>query len=512
MSGTISQPKVDLSIIPAAQLASVQNQKVLIVGQMLSGGTATGGDLIQDHPNDGTEDALFGQRSHIAGLVREFKKLNKLSRLDILPLDDGGGATQGTAVVTVTGTASADGEIVLTIGSDKNHKKTISITDGDTPTVIGDAIVTAFDADADAPMTQANVTGVVTFTAENGGTLSDEWDIRSSGSVSGVTIALTGWTGGATDPTLTGILSVIANFRYQTILWPSVYALTEVQTELDARFNTTNDVKDGVAIQFQRGTLATLKAAVLTLNSQSLVIVGNKTVSKTLHKGSAIVEMPDVQAAQFSAIRALRLTEDAPLTQFLTTVAPKDQFGGIHVGSLPYHNTVMTNLNVPNGEDFFFTTDLTEMTDNGVSVIGPNRAFNGVIMGEIVTTYLTDTAANPDTSYKFLNTVDTSSLIREFYFENYKRRYAQSRLTSGDLVAGADIQNEPSIRAFSKLLYSELADELLVQKGLAAQKDYNDNLIIVLNIAAGTATITMAPLLVSQLRAIIGTIQINFGT
>lgn len=512
MGGSISLPEVTLSIIPAAQLAKVQEQKVLFVGQMVAAGSATAGELIQDHPDDGTEDALFGQTSHLAGLVREFKKLNKRSRLDILPLDDDGSAVKATAIAAVTGTATEDGEIELTIGSDKNHKQTITITSADTATDVGDAIAAAFDADSDLPTTQANVTGTVTFTAENGGTLADEWDIVLSGSVAGIAIALTGWTGGATDPTLTGILSVIANIRYQSILWPSVYALSEVQTELDARFNTANDIKDGVACQFKRGTLATLKAYVAALNSQSLVIVGNKTVSKTLHKGSATVEMPDIQCAQFIAIRALRLTEGAPLSPFVSTVAPSDQFGGIHIGSLPYFNTGMPNLPIANAEDFFTSPDLSEMTDNAVSIIGPNRSYSGVVMGEIVTTYLEDTAGNPDTSYKYLNTVDTASLIREYYFENYKRRYAQSRLTSGDLVPGLDVQNEASIRAFSKRLYAELADEALTQKGLAALKDYDTNLSIVINIATGTATINQAPLLVTQLRAIIGTIQINFGT
>lgn len=512
MGGSISLPETTLSIIPAAQLASVQEHKVLIVGQMLAAGTATAGALIQDHPNDGIEDALFGQTSHIAGLVREFKKLNKISRLDILPLDDDGSAVKATAIAAVTGTATEDGEIVLTIGSDKNHKKTISITSGDSATDVGDAIVAAFDADSDLPTSQANVTGTVTFTAENGGTLADEWDIVLSGAVAGVTVALTGWTGGATDPTLTGILSVIANIRYQTILWPSVYALSEVETELNTRFNTANDVKDGVAFQFKRGTLATLKTYVATLNSQSLVVVGNKTVSKTLHKGSATIEMPDIQCAQFAAERALRLTNGASLSQFVSTVAPSDQYGGIHIGSLPYFNTGMPNLPVANAEDFFSSTSLSEMTDNGVSIVGPNRAYSGVVMGEIVTTYLKDTAGNSDTSYKYLNTIDTASLIREYYFENYKSRYAQSRLTTGDLIPGMDVQNEASIRAFSNRLYAELSDEALTAKGLTAQKDYDTNLIIVIDIAAGTATITMAPLLVTQLRAIIGTIQINFGS
>jgi phage tail sheath gpL-like len=506
----IKEPSVTLSIIAAAQLAGVQEQKVLIVGQMLAAGTATSGELIQDHPNDGSEDTLFGRASHMAGMVREYKKLNKISQLDLIPLDDAAG-TNATAVATITGPATEAGSLIFSVGSEKNHKYTIAVADADTATDIGDALEAAITADLDAPFSAANVAGVVTITSEHDGTISNAWDIRTSGTVAGVAVALTGWTGGATDPTLTSVLDVIANIRYQTILWPNSYDITVVEDVLNTRFNSTNDIKDGVAIQVVKGTLASLKSAVSSLNSQSLCVVGNKTVDTTARKGTATAEMPDVIAAQIAAIRALRLTQDAQLTQFLTTVSRLDQFGGISLASLPYFNTSLPNLPVSLPNDFFTETELDEMRDNGLSVIGPNRAFNGTIFGEFVTTYLTDTAGNPDTSYKFLNTVDTASVIREFYFENYKSKYAQTRLTDGDLIAGRDMANESSIRAFTKQLYDELAEDALVQAGSTAKKDFDTNLIISADISTGTVTINMAPLLVTQLRAIIGTIQINFG-
>ena len=506
----ISKPNVTLNIIPASQLAGVQDQKALILGQMLAAGSAVSSALIQDHPNDGSEDALFGQRAHVAGMVREFKKLNKISRLDIIPLDDASG-TPATAIAAVTGTATETGSIFVTVCSEKNHRKEIAITSGDLATDIGDAIVAAFDADDDIPVTQANVTGTVTFTSEHDGTLSDEWDIKVEGEVAGISIALTGWTGGATDPTLTGVLDVIANIRYQTIIWPSSWDISVLETELNTRFNLTNDIKDGIGVQVKRGTLASLKTYA-NFNSQSIVIVGNKTVSKTAHIGSATPEMPDIIATQVSAERALRLTQDANLTQFLTTVARSDQFGGIPIASLPYFNTLLPNLPISSPDDFFAPEDQGELEDNGVALIGPNRAFNGTIFGAFVTTYLTDVAANADTSYKFLNTVDTASVIREFFVTNYKSRYGQTRLTDGDLIAGRDMANEGSIRAFSHELYGELASDALTQAGRAALKDFDDNLIISVDLSTGIVTIDMAPLLVSQLRVIIGTIQINFGS
>jgi phage tail sheath gpL-like len=508
----IDMPKTTLSIIPAQQLAGVTEQRVLIVGQMLAGGTATAGELQRDIGNDGSEDALFDENSHIAGMIAAFKKLNKVSNLDAIGLDDAGTAVKATAVITFsTGPATAIGKFIVTIASEFNYQVTVDVSVGDTVTVIGDAVVAAFDAIPKKPFTIANVAGVVTATAENGGTLANDWGISVSGSAAGVTVALTsGWSAGATDPTLTGVLDVIGDRRYQTILWPSAYALDEVETLLNARFNASNDVLDGVAIQVKSDTLANLKAYAIQ-NSQSVVIPGVKKINGTLFKAPATFEMPDIAAAQICAIRALRLTQGAVLTQFQTTVAADDQFGGISIASLPYFNTALPNLSVSLPENDFSKEDVKELIGSGVATFGPNRVYNATIFGEFVTTYLTDAAANADDSFKFLNTVDTASVIREFYFVNLKKRYAQTRLTDGNLVAGRDMANEASIRTFCAKLYDELADDALVQKGTAAKKDYLQNLSVVVDVRNGKATINQAPLLVSQLRVILGTIQINFG-
>lgn len=506
----VKEPKITISIIPAGGLAGVKEHKTLIVGQMLAAGTATGGALIQDIGNDGSEDTLFGARSHIAGMVRAFKRENSESQLDVIPLDDAVG-TQGTAVLVMAGTATEDGTLFVSVASEKDYRVKIDVTSGDLHTDVATAIETAFALLTKAPFQGVDAIGTITFTAENDGTLSNDWGIKVEGTVAGLTATLTGWTGGATDPTLTSVLDVIANIRYQTVLWPSGYVLTVIEDELNDRFNTTNAIMDGVAVQVKADTLANLKSYTATLNSQSLVIPGIKVMDLSDRKGSATLEMLDIAAAEICAIRALRFTQDAQLTDYLTTVASSDQFGGPELASLPYFNTLLPNLPVANPADEFSDEDREELTDNALAQYGPNDAFNGTIFGEFVTTYLTDTAANPDTSYKFLNTVDTASIIREFFFANLKNRYAQTRLTNGDLVVGRDMANEASIRAFMNRLYQELANQALVQKGQAAAADFNLNLSISIDLASGTVTFAMAPLLVSQLRVMLGTIQINFG-
>jgi len=509
----VDLPQVTFSIIPAQQLAGVTAQRVLIVGQMLAAGTATAGQLYRDFPNDGSEDTLFGAGSHIAGMIRAFKAINKVSYLDVIPLDDAVG-TAGSATMTfATASATADSSIVVSFGSEIDAKVTVDISSGDDQTAIAAAVVTAIQALSNysqLPFTVASALGVVTATAANKGTLSNDWGLSVTGEISGVGITLAGWSSGATDPTLTSVLDVIGDQRYQTILWPSAYDLTVVETLLNARFNTTNAILDGVALQVKSDTLSNLKSYAVQ-NSQSVVIPGEKKVDNTFIKGPATLEFPDIASAQICAIRALRFTNSALLTQYLTTVAPSDQFGGIGAATLPYFNTALPSLPVALAGNDFSQTEQAELIAAGVGTFGPNRAYSATIFGEFVTTYLTDNAGNADDSYKYLNTIDAASVIREFFFVNMKARYAQTRLTDGDLVAGRDMTNEAGIRAFCNELYDSLADDVITQKGRAAKKDYNLNLVIVVDVRNGTATITQAPLLVSQLRALTGTIQINFG-
>lgn len=508
----ILEPEISLQIIPADQLAGVLGQNAVIVAQMLSGGTAIAGDLYDNITNDtALNNTLFGRRSHIAGLIRNFKRENGISRLDAIPLADDGGAAKGTCVITISGPATENGPQTFSVCSENDHEYKVDILDQDTATEIGDALVALMDADLDAPFTVANVAGVVTVTAENGGTLCNDWDVRYSGMVAGVGVALTGWTGGATDPALTGVFDVVADIRYQTIIWPSAYSLAEAQTFLDERFNEENQILDGIAFQCKKGTSTEVKAYA-NQNSQSIVIIGNKTLNETNRKGTAVPEMPDTMMAQVGAIRALRRTKDAQLSDYLTTVAPDDQFGGIEISSLPYFNTAMPNTSPALQQDFWTLPEQKSFKSNAVSIVGPNRAFNGTIMGTFVTTYLTDNAGNPDDSYRNVNTVDTASVVRESLYENSRVTYAQTRLTDGDLLPRRDMANEGSIRAFILELYDVWAEEALVQKGSVAKKDFSDNLSIVVSVREGKVALAAAPLLVTQFRVMLGTIQIKFSS
>lgn len=510
----ISQPEVTLNIIPAQTAVSNTEQRVLIVGQMTTG-TATSGDLQSQIQNDGSWDTLFGQDSMIAAMVREFRAINVIVRVDAIGLADNGSAVDATGIVGFTGTATAVGSIVVSIGSSVNHTFTLPIAIGDTATVIGDALVTAITADTKVPVSAANVTGTVTLTALNGGTEGNSIGIKSTGSAAGVTVAVTAMASGATNPVLTGVFDVVGDERYQTVVWPFSYGLTDLTGFLDPRFNVANDVLDGVGITVSDDTFANLDTAGNAENSESLVIIGNELISKTLNKGGAILELNTVMASEFAAIRSLRLEDGSNIAPFvIATNGARDTIGGAAIASFPYFNTPFANLPILDIGDGFTSAEVENLQGDGISVLGNNRPGNEIIAGEIVTTYKTDVAGNPDISFKFLNSVDTISSVREYMFNNLKSRYAQSRLTGGALQPNRSIANADSIAAFIVQLYDDLSgpDFVLTQAGETALQFFKQNLSVVVDLATGTATVSMKTPIVTQLRVIIGTIQIVFST
>lgn len=514
MAGTqILQPSVSVTLANADQEVQNKPQRVLLVGQKTAAGSAASGSLVENISSSGApENALFGEDSMLAAMVRAFKSVNPVVPVDAIPLDDAGGGVPRVVDFTVTGPATAAGTITVVAGSELLHKFVVAIADGDTPTEIADAITAAVNADSKVPFTCSNIAGAVTLTAVNDGTVANDLGVEVIVDAAGVGVAsVTQTTPGATDPTLTGILDV-ATARYQGIAWP-YRDVSVLQAYLGPRFNVSNRVLDGVGFVTIQDTHSNALSYLNAENDQSLVVFADKQESESLYLGPAQNEASYAKSALFAGIRALRLTEDASISQFLVSSASLDQFGGPALASLPYFNTPVPQLPVIKSGRGWTDQEIEQLHDAGGSVIGVNSAGTAALVGEVVTTYKTDAAANPDVTFKYLNYVDTASGVREYFFNNYKARFAQSRLTEGAISRGRDMANAVVIRAYTERLYQDLAgpDFVLVQDGEDAIQFFKENLTVVLDLASGQVTITMLAPIVTQLRQIIATVKIAFS-
>lgn len=517
MTTTIRQPKVTVNIVNASATVANTEQRILFVVQKTAAGSATAGALVEAIANGGAEDALSGRDSMGATLIRACKVRNQQVQIDAIFLDDDGSGVDATGTVTVVGTATEAGTLTVIIGSERNHSFSVAVADLDTETEVAAAIVAAVNADLDVPVTASNIAGIVTMTAINAGTYGNSIAIEVRGSVAGITgTAVVGMASGATDPTLTSVFDVIGDKRYQAIVWPYPNDTAELRTLLDARFNADGSVLDGVGFTALADSVSNLKVLGAALNSQSLVIIGDRQETETNYSGPSIVEIPMVVASQFAGFRGLRLDTDgfSIADLVITANGPLDSFGGPALASKPYFNTPFAELVPMQTARGFDDSEIEDLKDNGISVIGNNIANNTVISGEFVTTYKTDVAGNPDETFGPLNFVDTSSQAREYQFNNLRARFAQSRLTEGDVIKGRDMANELVVRSFLKRLYQDLSgpDFVLLESGETALIFFNDNLVITLDKAIGKITIQETVLLVTQVREIAATMKLAFST
>jgi hypothetical protein len=124
--------------------------------------------------------------------------------------------------------------------------------------------------------------------------------------------------------------------------------------------------------------------------------------------------------------------------------------------------------------------------------------------------WLDDVAGNPDDTWKYLEWRDTHGVIREYIVLNVRKRFAQYRLTEGELIPNRAMANEAMIRGYLLELCMDLANRSLVVKGQAARQYIQDNMSVVLTLAERKAQVALTVPMVSQLGQIIGTIKFSF--
>jgi len=517
----ISKPDVNISLTSANSVLNIGTRRNLIVCQTPN---ATVNALETDIHNltQAALDSLLGAGSYCRVMVQAWLDANRVgnnngAELDVITLKPEGAATAATKTITVVGTATAAGTIVVSILSSDLYKKSITVAITDDQTAIATAIKAAYSAVV-APFTVDNTLGVVTVTATDLGTIGNDYGIEITGLPAGISSAALADGGtGATPPIVTAVMDLVGERRYQGILWPTDLSaeLDEVTTDfLDVRFNTSNDILDGVAFMGMSDTLSNLDSFVdgaTPINSQSLVIMGNAiAVGVTSKIGPEVVHPVDWTTAAFMGIRARRLTDGASISSVVTANAANDQFGSKALASLPYFNTPLDSVPVTASVNLFTGTEQAQLNTAGYSVVGPNKPVSDTIIGTVVTTYKNDSAGNSDVSFKYLNYVDTASVCREFMFNNLKSILAQSRLTNGDLLPDRSMENAASLKAIIKRLFASLKEAALIRKGRTADKLIDTNLTVVLDLANRKATINSVLPIVTQLETINMPLQLTF--
>ncbi|PNX51999.1 MAG: hypothetical protein BV456_00975 [Thermoplasmata archaeon M8B2D] len=523
---TVSNPKITVNKLPAVLPAGLDEQKILVIGQKLTAGNAIAGQLYKNI-SKGDIIEKFGAGSMLQGQLDPIFKIfsdngsNKLPRVDVIPLDDNAGGVQATSdfVIDTTGgaTATKSGIAILYVAG---RKYELPVVLGETIADIG-AKFEALLTDANAPFSVSELTNTITMTARNKGSVGNSFPVKIEGLeydgsnwvIGNVSFVINAFTGGLTDPTLTSVLDVVNEIRYQTCLAPIEYGTDFlVKDFLDNRWNVINKILDGVAIYADTDTKANLITLGEGIDSQNVYICGNQLQSGALFKGD-LTKLPAYQVqSQIGALRAMRLTESANILNFTpaSTYGVLDGAGGKHIGSLPYFNTILKDIDVFPEDLGFDSTEIEELENAGISVLGNNDEGTNVLMGTAYTPYETD-GVNPDETFKFLNIVDTLSLSAEYFYKNLKKRFVQSRLTAGVPNAGYSTVNIAIIKAYMLELYKQLSSVELVPAGQEAESYFFENLDLVADYVNGKITATGDLPIVVQLRELLVNLRTKFG-
>jgi phage tail sheath gpL-like len=137
----LSNPQIKkFDIKSGLQRVKNEDQKVLIIGQMTSVGTATPTVVLNDVASDDV-NTLFGPNSMCATAYRAIERARKIVneplRVDVLPLEDGTASAAASATLTFTGTATESGTLTFSFGSSLNNTYALNVAVGDTAEDVG---------------------------------------------------------------------------------------------------------------------------------------------------------------------------------------------------------------------------------------------------------------------------------------------------------------------------------------------------------------------------------------
>ena len=267
--------------------ATTQARRMLVVGQSAAGGSAPAGKVKRLYIA-GKIAGLFGAGSQVGAMARSATTAQPTAQVWALPLADAANASKATATITVSASSAKAGTIALVVAG---QRVAVGVKAGANANAIATAIKTALNRAAPAlPVVAASPSSgnanananAVTLTCRWGGATGNQIDLRHSyrqedALPSGVSLALTAFSGGATDPDLSTALAALGDTQYHTLALPysDSAAVSALETVLQERWKPTV-AKEGVAFIPAVGTLSEMTALGEASHLLCLVGVGKR--------------------------------------------------------------------------------------------------------------------------------------------------------------------------------------------------------------------------------------------
>lgn len=438
---------------------SAQTQRALLIGQKLPSGTFTANvPAICSSQSDGRTAA--GPGSILAGMIDAYRDGDPSGEMWVLPLIDDVAAVQATGAITFTGPTTAIGTLPLYIAG-----RTVSpiIASGQTAAQVATTVAAAINATSGLPVTavvDVTVASKVNLTARNGGECGNDIDIRfafkgpasQEAMPAGLAASVTPMANGASNPVLTTALSNLLDTSFDFIVCSltdtvSLAAIAALLNDATGRWSWSSQVY-GHCFIAKRGTAGANAAFATTLNNQQITCIPFNDSPTPTWKW----------AAAFAAVSAVSLRADpgVPL-QYLT---------------------VPNVLAPPLASRWSLTTRNNTLIYGGCSTWTVDASGN-LVIENMVTTYVTNAAGQPDNSYLEIETLFLIVFVLRSLSAMVTAKYSRVKLAADGtrVKPNSNVVMPSTIRADIIALYRDLEDQGYVQKsaefaaGLVVEKD-----------------------------------------
>lgn len=459
---------------------SPADNRLLVLGQMTSDATVAANVpiLVSDYAQAQT---YFGKNSMLADMFRILTKNNNFIEMWALPLADDSGGTASTGSIVVTASAALAGTFYLYFG---DVVVPVNVAAGDSATTIGASIVSAMNANPALICSGSNSSGTVTITYKHKGLVGDYFPMAVNfGGVlagqtmpSGVTVAITQMSGGASDPSLTTALAALPNkmFNY----WVNPYQSS--------------------------GQLSALVAAVAA-NWNALVMNDGYIFGAAAGTVSALVTLGNSQNSQFQTILDAGKNSQSPSYLWAAAMAGQVAMSASNDPARPFTTLPLVGILAEPSANRRTLADRNTLLYDGIAThtVAPDGT---VLLERVITTYQVNGFNVPDGVYLDITTPLTLSYLRLNLRQRITSKFSRMKLANdgtrygaGQNIVTPKIIKSEVIAWASQMNKAGLVDDL---------EDFANNLIVERNQNDPTRVdIQLSPKLVSPLYIVAASIS-----
>ena len=436
---------VEFSNTEANSGPSVQPYSILLMGQMLPGGTATALTPVRIQ-SKAQAKTLFGAGSMLSGMAAKAIAANNETPIWALPIADDGAGVTAKSSLAVTGPATADGTLALYVG---DIAVNVGVLSGDTAAAIATKIAAAIAANTELPITgpvDGTITTQVNLATKHKGASGNLFpvSVNYNGETlpAGVGITIPPFAGGTTNPSISAAITAMGDEQYRTIVMPYTdsanFAL--IEAELARRWgpSLTNDGHAFSATQLDSAAAATLG---LTRNSPHLTIFENV--------GSPT---PSWQAA---AVFGAVIARESSIDQ-----------------ARPLQTVIATGVAAPRVKDRLIMAERNVLLYSGISTTNVDSGGN-VRLERVITTYKTDAGGNPDESYLDYEKMAILSYLRYDFRKFFGNKYPRHKLAKDGtrFAAGQAVMTPKLAKAEAIGIFADWEEIGLVEDHVQFERD-----------------------------------------